>query len=468
MTVHYAPGGDALVAVEGCTLLLRAEPSDPRIAGLWAALEERAAEVPGCAEWVNEVLDQLIERFGLRGVPEFVVLCDDVSGTAAVLRGTIGVRHAGVEVSGAPASGVPWISTNLAPGTVMAGEAPADEGLPLRAGIVGAAGVRVGAAEVAVGVDAARVVDVGDPDDLGEVSEPGPSPQEATRIAVMPVAPGPESEVHVDPEVEDRSGYTALFSRTGNALGSRPEPDTSPALPHVALGSDSRPVSQETQVPENTSTTAPGGIIDGVPNFRSARATPIAPATPLTPPAVAVARTPATDGASGTATVARSGLGFGQGFSAVETVLGMQCPNGHIGRPDASFCRACGTPLAGRTPAQYPRPVLGVLHLPGGEVLELDRGVVFGRSPAEPEGSTQRHHLINVSAYGPHLSRMHLEVVLDEWLVLVRDLGSTEGTVVTLPGRSPERLRPQELFTLAHDTQVNLAGDYTFVFRMVS
>jgi hypothetical protein len=63
---------------------------------------------------------------------------------------------------------------------------------------------------------------------------------------------------------------------------------------------------------------------------------------------------------------------------------------------------------------------------------------------------------------------MHLEVVLDGWFVMVRDLGSTEGSVVTAPGQEPERLRPHELVTLVPGTRVSLAGDYDFEFEVRS
>lgn len=112
-----------------------------------------------------------------------------------------------------------------------------------------------------------------------------------------------------------------------------------------------------------------------------------------------------------------------------------------------------------------PRPALGKLRLPGGEVLDLDRGAVFGRAPRPPSSDGQRPHLINISSYGPHLSRMHLEIVLDDWFVLVRDLGSSEGTTVILPGLPPERLRAHELVNLVSGSTVDLAGDYVFTFE---
>ena len=63
------------------------------------------------------------------------------------------------------------------------------------------------------------------------------------------------------------------------------------------------------------------------------------------------------------------------------------------------------------------------------------------------------------------VSARHLEVVLDGWDVCVRDLGSTNGTVVTPPALPALRLKPFDLVAIEPGTRVTLAGEATVVFE---
>jgi pSer/pThr/pTyr-binding forkhead associated (FHA) protein len=72
-----------------------------------------------------------------------------------------------------------------------------------------------------------------------------------------------------------------------------------------------------------------------------------------------------------------------------------------------------------------------------------------------------------VKLAGADISRSHLEVSLDEWHVLVTDLKSTNGTVVTLPGRSPERLRPGQALMIEPGTVVTLADEVHFTYEAI-
>ena len=83
-----------------------------------------------------------------------------------------------------------------------------------------------------------------------------------------------------------------------------------------------------------------------------------------------------------------------------------------------------------------PRPTLGGLRLPTGEVVPLDRGVVLGRKPAPLEDSTDWPHLVHLPSDHTFVSRMHLHIELDGWNVLARDLDSRGGTMLTMPGRA--------------------------------
>ena len=131
---------------------------------------------------------------------------------------------------------------------------------------------------------------------------------------------------------------------------------------------------------------------------------------------------------------------------AAPVVLAVACPEGHPSPPHADRCRTCDREIAPQEPFHTPRPPLGVLRISTGEVVRLDRGVLLGRAPHVEEGlpADERPHLVRVGGVDRDISRTHAEVVLEGWRVLVRDLGSTNGTTVTAPGEEPERLRPAE------------------------
>lgn len=153
-------------------------------------------------------------------------------------------------------------------------------------------------------------------------------------------------------------------------------------------------------------------------------------------------------------------------ITATETVLAALCPLGHLSPAFAPQCRICGRAIAPQQPQTIARPTLGRLVLPDNESVDLDRPVIFGRAPKLLDEHGERPHLINVSQYGEYLSRMHLEISLQGWHVLARDLHSTSGSSVTLPGRQPETLRPEEPMVLEGGSLVDLAGSYVFRFEV--
>jgi pSer/pThr/pTyr-binding forkhead associated (FHA) protein len=144
------------------------------------------------------------------------------------------------------------------------------------------------------------------------------------------------------------------------------------------------------------------------------------------------------------------------------------CPAGHANPPSEAACRQCGDPLTNDV-VIVPRPVLGVLRLSTGDVITLDRGVVMGRDPrADLAGADgeERPHIVKLPSGDGDISRTHLRVTLDGWHVLVTDLKSTNGTLVTLPGRDPEQLRPDEPVPIRPGTVVSLADGIDFRFEV--
>ena len=117
-----------------------------------------------------------------------------------------------------------------------------------------------------------------------------------------------------------------------------------------------------------------------------------------------------------------------------------------------------------------PRPPLGVLRLSTGDVVTLDRSVLLGRAPrlSESHSAADRPHVVKVPSPERDVSRNHVEVVLEGWHVLIRDLGTTNGTTVSLPGESPVRLRANDQQVLAPGSIVSMADEISFVFEAAS
>jgi hypothetical protein len=143
------------------------------------------------------------------------------------------------------------------------------------------------------------------------------------------------------------------------------------------------------------------------------------------------------------------------------------CPAGHVNPPSEADCRKCGATLPNDA-VVAPRPALGVLRLSTGDVVTLDRGVVMGRHPRvgfAGAGGEERPHVVSLPSAGGDISRTHLRVTLDGWHVLVTDLDSTNGTLVALPGRDPEQLRPGEPVPIRPGTVVTLADGIDFRYE---
>jgi pSer/pThr/pTyr-binding forkhead associated (FHA) protein len=120
-------------------------------------------------------------------------------------------------------------------------------------------------------------------------------------------------------------------------------------------------------------------------------------------------------------------------------------------------------------PITLPRPVLGVLRFSTGDLITLDRGVLIGRAPSKARSQgDDRPHVLKIPSPDQDISRDHAEISLADWHVLVTDLNSTNGTVVTRPGREPERLRPDQATQIEPGTVVTLADIVTFTYEATS
>jgi len=220
-----------------------------------------------------------------------------------------------------------------------------------------------------------------------------------------------------------------------------------------------------------TAPAGPAALIDGIPADILASSGPAgappeaARPTPAPPPAPAVAQTSV-----------RTADPDHDGHTSIrsdhleqpthETVLAAVCPQGHPTPSYSPVCRVCQAPVPPQEPQRLPRPTLGRLVLPSGEHVSLDRGVVFGRKPVALPGSDRWPHLVTLPQDSTYLSRVHLHVELDGWLVLARDLGSRGGTTLRVPGRAPERIRANEPHVLEPGNRLDLADVYEIVFEV--
>lgn len=289
-----------------------------------------------------------------------------------------------------------------------------------------------------------------------EAVAPPPVPAE-TLPSPLP-APPPELPPNLTP------GWSAVpLEHVGpvvHRVGSPPAPTPPAATPPAPAGSAS------SAVPTSSAPTpSDGGLIDATPwAARHAPSTPSFPAPQqISSPAAEIEETERTVKRSAVRGVTPGPTSAAAHFGP--TVQAVLCPAGHLNPAHATACRVCHQSLAVQDPVTVPRPVLGVLKLSTGDVVTLDRGVLLGRSPsAEFDGKGERPHVVRLPSPGQDISRTHAEIRIDGWHVLITDLDSTNGTMITVPGEEPRRLRPNDPTMIPPGTVVSLADEVSFEY----
>ena len=115
-------------------------------------------------------------------------------------------------------------------------------------------------------------------------------------------------------------------------------------------------------------------------------------------------------------------------------ILAVLCQRGHANPPNSTDCRVCSSPVARKVPQFVAGPVLAVLRASDGSSAEVDRPVLIGRAPSGDRSNSRSPRLMTVPSPNHDISRTHLEVVPDDWQIVVTDLNSTNGTVLVRPG----------------------------------
>lgn len=326
---------------------------------------------------------------------------------------------------------------------------------------------------------------------LSETLRPGEMPQlGAHEVPLADAASQDPHEAVGDPE--DIDSYDRLFGATEH-VSRRPSaaavPDEAPPTmiepSAVAPSVDAPSTSPATSVSARADGPALGGmvssvpLISAVPGTAAPPAASIPPAPPLGDPVVpvpvnSVAVSP-TDGPTALPpddvsglTIARSSLASLRNGPQVH---GVHCPRGHANPVEAVVCRVCGIEVPPQSATTLTRPPLGALVAldvpPGAPTRVLLEGpLLLGRRPTLDGQSGPVPTLVTVASPDNDLSRNHLRVNLDGWHVLVTDLGSTNGTVVELPGEQPERIHPQRPTMITPGTRVTLADVATYVYEV--
>lgn len=107
-----------------------------------------------------------------------------------------------------------------------------------------------------------------------------------------------------------------------------------------------------------------------------------------------------------------------------------------------------------------------VVHLSDGRVEALDQSIIVGRSPSATRVSGSAvPRLVTVTTPNNDISRSHAQIGVEGDTVVVTDLHSMNGTLVTLPGKNPQRLREGEPTTVVVGTIIDLGDGATLTVK---
>src|SRR5690625_2679390 len=134
---------------------------------------------------------------------------------------------------------------------------------------------------------------------------------------------------------------------------------------------------------------------------------------------------------------------------------------------DAAENSGDGAGQAGEEESSPHQAPVATLAISTGQQILLDRTALLGRAPESQrfEGPVAPH-LVAVPSPQQDISRTHVEITPEGDHVVITDLYSTNGTVVTLPGSEPRRLHPGESTPVGQGAVVDLGDGVTVQVRM--
>jgi hypothetical protein len=142
-------------------------------------------------------------------------------------------------------------------------------------------------------------------------------------------------------------------------------------------------------------------------------------------------------------------------------VFGVRCPANHFSDPTKPRCLFCNAELDLGQSQLGPRPILGQLVFSDGRVVSMNRSVLVGRKPTEIAGVAAE---LVAFPDDMMLSRLHLEVRLIEWSVVVIDRQSANGTNIVHPDGRPVACRSNIENPLVSGSTVTF-GKASFTFE---
>ena len=95
-----------------------------------------------------------------------------------------------------------------------------------------------------------------------------------------------------------------------------------------------------------------------------------------------------------------------------------------------------------------------------------DRGAILGRDPRLPANWVgEQPHLVRIANPDEDISRQHVEIRLEMFQVLVRDLGSQNGTAIAPRSGERQTLRANELVPIDPGTTIILADNAHILYE---
>lgn len=149
-------------------------------------------------------------------------------------------------------------------------------------------------------------------------------------------------------------------------------------------------------------------------------------------------------------------------------VDGKHCVRNHFNHPLARYCVICGIDFHQQTVqvVKGQRPPLGILIFDDGAAFTLDADYIIGREPElDPDVVGRRARPLIVADPQRHLGRVHAEIQLQGWDVVITDRGSANGTFVFVPGSTGWAQLPARQPTLLGPGVHVALGSRTFVFE---
>jgi hypothetical protein len=144
-----------------------------------------------------------------------------------------------------------------------------------------------------------------------------------------------------------------------------------------------------------------------------------------------------------------------------EEVLGTFCTNNHFTDSRRLRCLFCEAETQFDRIETGLRPKLGRLLFDNDQVVHLQHNVLIGRKPTAPEGVVADVVSIDDDRL---LSRLHLEVRLIDWDIVVVDRQSANGTSIVHPDGRRVTTRPNVEVPLESGSTVHF-GRHSFVFE---